>query len=78
MGLKVLSPTSRISGRSQGWLHRSVVLELFSHRIVGWSMRAVMTAVLVTDAHIMTICRRGRSREVLHHTDRGSQYTSEQ
>jgi putative transposase len=62
----------------EGWLYVAVVLDLYSRRIVGWSMRAAMTAELVTDALVMAIWRRGRPRELLHHSDRGSQYTSEQ
>ncbi len=63
---------------AEGWLFVAAVLDLYSRRIVGWSMRAVMTAELVTDALVMAIWRRGRPRELLHHSDRGSQYTSEQ
>ena len=63
---------------AQGWLYVAVVLDLFSRRIVGWSMRTAMTAELVTDALVMAVWRRGRPLEVLHHSDRGSQYTSEQ
>ena len=63
---------------AQGWLYVAVVLDLFSRRIVGWSMSATMTAELVTDALMMAVWRRGRPRELLHHSDRGSQYTSEQ
>jgi transposase InsO family protein len=55
-----------------------VVLDLFSRRIVGRAMRSQMTADLVTDALMMALWRRGRPRELLHHSDRGSQYTSEQ
>ena len=44
----------------------------------GWSMSATMTAQLVTDALVMAIWRRGKPRALLHHSDRGSQYTSEQ
>jgi len=62
----------------QGWLFVAVVLDLFSRRIVGWSMRAEMTADLVSDALMMALWRRGRPRELLHHSDRGTQYTSEQ
>lgn len=62
----------------QGWLYVAVVLDLFSRRIVGWSMRAEMTADLVSDALMMALWRRGRPRELLHHSDRGTQYTSEQ
>src|SRR5947208_5223858 len=46
--------------------------------LVGWSMRAAMTAQLVTDALVMAIWRRGQPDALLHHSDRGSQYTSEQ
>ena len=63
---------------AEGWLYVAVVLDLYSRRIVGWSMSAAMTAELVTDALVMAIWRRGRPRELLHHSDRGSQYTSEQ
>ena len=63
---------------AEGWLYVAVVLDLFSRRIVGWSMRAAMTADLVADAHVMALWRRGRPRDLLHHSDRGTQYTSEQ
>src|SRR5687768_14438893 len=61
---------------AEGWLYVAAVLDLFSRRVVGWSMSAAMTAELVTDALVMAIWRRGRPRELLHHSDRGSQYTS--
>ena len=56
----------------------AVVLDLFSRRIVGWSMSAQMTAQLVTDAMLMAIWCRGPKNAMLHHSDQGSQYTSEQ
>ena len=62
---------------AEGWLYVAAVLDLFSRRVVGWSMSAAMTAELVTDALVMAIWRRGRPKELLHHSDRGSQYTSE-
>lgn len=62
----------------EGWLYVAVVLDLFSRRIVGWSMSEQMTAQLVTDALVMALWRRGRPQELLHHSDQGSQYTSEQ
>jgi putative transposase len=62
----------------EGWLFFAVVMDLFSRRIVGWSMSSEMTAQLVTDALVMAIWRRGRPKELLHHSDQGSQYTSEQ
>ena len=63
---------------AEGWLYVAAVLDLFSRRIVGWAMRSSMTADLVTDALTMALWRRGKPRELLHHSDRGSQYTSEQ
>jgi putative transposase len=62
----------------EGWLYFAVVLDLFSRRVVGWSMNQEMTAQLVTDALVMAIWRRGRPTQLLHHSDQGSQYTSEQ
>ena len=63
---------------AEGWLYVAAVLDLFSRRVVGWSMSARMTAQLVTDALIMAIWRRGKPDALLHHSDQGSQYTSEQ
>lgn len=62
----------------EGWLYVAVVIDLFSRRVVGWSMSATMTAQLVTDALLMAIWRRGKPDALLHHSDQGSQYTSEQ
>lgn len=62
----------------EGWLYVAAVIDLFSRRVVGWSMSASMTAQLVTDALVMAIWRRGRPDGLLHHSDQGSQYTSEQ
>ena len=63
---------------AEGWLYVAAVIDLFSRRVVGWSMSAAMTAQLVTDALMMAIWRRGKPDALLHHSDRGSQYTSEQ
>ena len=63
---------------AEGWLYFAVVLDLFSRRVVGWSMRKDMTAELVTDALVMALWRRGKPKELMHHSDQGSQYTSEQ
>lgn len=62
---------------TEGWLYVAAVVDLFSRRVVGWSMSAGMTAQLVTDALVMAIWRRGKPKAVMHHSDRGSQYTSE-
>lgn len=63
---------------AEGWLYVAVVLDLYSRRVVGWSMQSQMTAQLVTDALMMAIWRRGLPDALLHHSDRGSQYTSDQ
>jgi len=57
----------------EGWLFVAVVLDLFSRRVVGWSMHAAMTTQLVTDALTMAVWRRGAMDGPLHHSDRGSQ-----
>ena len=62
---------------AKGWLYVAAVMDLYSRRIVGWSMQASMTSQLVTDALMMALHRRGRPREVLHHSAQESQYTSE-
>ena len=61
---------------SQGWLFLAVVLDLFSPRVVGWSMQSRMSAELVTDALVMALWRRRPGQALLHHSDQGSQYTS--
>ena len=58
---------------AEGWLYVAAVIDLFSRRVVGWSMNAAMTAQLVTDALLMAIWRRGKPDALLHHSDRGSQ-----
>ena len=58
---------------AEGWLYVAAVIDLFSRRVVGWSMKAEMSAQLVTDALLMAIWRRGRPDALLHHSDRGSQ-----
>ena len=63
-------------GTDEGWLYLAVVLDLFSRKVVGWSMSDRMTATLVCDALRMALFRRKRPRGVIMHTDRGSQYCS--
>ena len=57
---------------AEGWLYVAVVLDLFSRRVVGWSMQARMTTQLVTDALMMAIWRRGKPEALLHHSDRAA------
>jgi putative transposase len=60
----------------EGWLHLAAVVDLWSRRIVGWSMSASPNSDLVTDALLMAFQRRRPDRRVVHHSDRGAAYTS--
>jgi putative transposase len=64
-------------GTREGWLDLAVVEDLFSRRIVGWSMAESMESRLVVDALSMAISRRRPGAGLLAHSDRGSQYASE-
>jgi transposase InsO family protein len=60
----------------QGWLYLAVVLDLFSRRIVGWSMQPTLAKELVIAALQMALRMRQPASGLLHHSDRGSQYAS--
>jgi putative transposase len=60
----------------EGWLFLAAVMDLYSRKIVGWSMREDLEAPLVVDAISMAIARRRPAAGLVHHSDRGSQYTS--
>jgi putative transposase len=58
----------------EGWLYLSVVLDLFSRKVVGWSMSDHLRADGVAEAMKMAIRRRKPKDDLLHHSDRGVQY----
>jgi transposase InsO family protein len=58
----------------EGWLYLSVVIDLFSRRVVGWSMSDDLKAAGVAQALKMAIARRRPGAGLLHHSDRGIQY----
>ena len=60
----------------QGWLYLAVVIDLFSRKVVGWSMNKTMTASLVNEALLVAIWHRKPGAGLMWHTDRGSQYAS--
>lgn len=60
----------------EGWLFLGVVMDMWSRKIVGWSMRDDLKADLVVDALAMAITRRRPPAGLIHHSDRGSQYAS--
>jgi putative transposase len=62
---------------AEGWLYLAAVLDLFSRRVVGWAMDEHMEASLAQQAWHMAVTQRCPSADLLHHSDQGSQYTSE-
>ena len=60
----------------EGWLYLAVVLDLFSRQVVGWSLSNRMTKKLIMSALRMAIWRRRPALGLLFHSDRGSQYCS--
>ncbi len=60
----------------EGWLYLSFVLDTYSRKVVGWSMANNLKTELVLDAVNMAIYARRPQPGLIHHSDRGSQYTS--
>ncbi|MEP8464333.1 IS3 family transposase [Enterobacter hormaechei] len=60
----------------EGWLYLAVVVDLFSRKIIGWSMQSRMTKDIVLNALLMAVWRRNPQKQMLVHSDQGSQYTS--
>ena len=62
---------------AEGWLYLAIVLDLYSRRIIGWAMAAHMTDALTLQALQMALRKRKpHTHPLLHHSDRGNQYTS--
>jgi putative transposase len=62
---------------AEGWLYLAIVMDQFSRSIVSWSMSERITRQLALDALTLAVKRRNPSKGLLHHSDRGSQYVSE-
>lgn len=60
----------------EGFLYLAFILDVYSRRVVGWSMAHHLRAELVVDALEMALCRRKPAAGLVHHSDRGVQYTS--
>lgn len=60
----------------EGWLYLAVILDLYSRKVVGWSMNSTMTSQLVIDALENAILDRKPEAGLIFHSDRGSQYSS--
>ena len=61
----------------EGWLYLATVIDLFSRKVIGWSMNNNMKADLVNNALLMAIWQRKPPKGLIWHTDRGSQYCSD-
>jgi len=61
----------------QGWLYLAAVMDLYSRKIIGWSMKPTLARELVLDAILMAVWRRRPQHTVLIHSDQGSQYGSD-
>lgn len=59
---------------AEGWLYLAVILDLFSRKVVGWAMGAVMDTALVSAAWRMAVLARRPAPGLLHHSDQGCQY----
>jgi transposase InsO family protein len=62
---------------AEGWLYLAAIVDLFSRMVVGWAMAATEDAALVELALRMAVARRNPEVGLLHHSDRGSEFTSE-
>lgn len=60
----------------EGFLHLAFVLDVYSRRIVGWSMASHLRTEIVVDALEMAVWRRKPAAGLVHHSDRGTQYTA--
>jgi transposase InsO family protein len=61
----------------EGWLYLATVIDLYSRRIIGWSMGTRLLTKLVADALTMALLQRKPPHGAIHHSDRGSQYCSD-
>ena len=61
----------------EGWLYLAVLIDLWSRRVVGWALRPTIETDVVCAALQVAVARRGGGHGLLHHSDRGAQYTSD-
>ena len=62
----------------EGWLYLTVVIDLYSRAVVGWSMKSTMATELVLDALMMAVWRRRPQTPVMIHSEQGSQFGSDE
>ena len=61
----------------EGWLYLAAILDAYTRKIVGWSMRDTLHAEIAMDALTMALERQRPAAGLLHHSDRGIQYAAE-
>ncbi len=71
-----MTDTTAIS-TAEGWLYLAVILDLFSRLVVGWSMAATEDEQLVELARLLAVAQRHPEAGLMHHSDRGSEFTSD-
>ena len=62
---------------AEGWLYLTVIIDLFSRRVIGWATSSSLRAERACRALEMALIRRGRPSDFVYHSDRGVQYASE-
>ena len=77
-GLRVKFPrsTQPYLGTHEGWLYLATIIDLYSRAVIGWSLSTRINADLVCDALTMALWRRHFPTQIIVHSDRGSQYCS--
>ena len=75
--MKLLWPTHPYIKTKEGWLYLCIILDLFSRKVIGFSMGETLDTFLVEKALDQAVCHRKPAKGLIHHSDRGSQYTSE-
>ena len=73
---KCVGDITYIYTKQTGWTYLAIVMDLFDLKVVGWSYGLNMTDDLVIDALNKAIINRGIEKDGIFHSDRGSQYTS--
>jgi len=63
---------------AEGWLYLAVVMDLYSRRVIGWSLARNMAVEMVKGALMMAIGRRNPAAGLIHHSDRGIQYACDE
>jgi putative transposase len=61
----------------EGWLYLAAIVDIYSRLVVGWAMGKERDEQLITNAAVMALSRRRPGAGLLHHSDQGSQYTSQ-